>query len=234
MAKPQRIILVRHGQSVGNADKKTYETIPDYAVQLTDQGIQQVRERANELQQLVGTKPAAYYVSPYWRTRQTFQVLSHYIPAWHYYEDLRIREQEWSTKLQGIDKIDEAARDSYGHTYARFEGGESNADVYDRWSDFLNTLYRDFKKFDFPDTTIIVTHGMGMRVFLFRFFHMKVEEFEYLANPANAGVYILELQTDGHYKLSEEPRKHDTLGHDYIYNWDDPRFSNENIRIQEG
>lgn len=36
--KPKRIILVRHGQSEGNEDSLNYETIPNYALNLTNKG----------------------------------------------------------------------------------------------------------------------------------------------------------------------------------------------------
>jgi broad specificity phosphatase PhoE len=224
MPKPKRIILIRHGQSEGNVNKQIYYTTPDYAVQLTDSGINQVKHSANSLKAIIGENPVAYYVSPFWRTRQTYMVLKKTIPEWRYYEDLRIREQEWLTSFQAVDTIDEKARDSFGHMYYRFGTGESNADVYDRISDFLNTLFRDFQKEDFPENTIIVTHGMAMRVFLMRFFHLSVEEFELLANPRNAEYFILELGSDGHYKLTTEPRKYEKRDHPFQFDWNNPKY----------
>lgn len=224
MPKPKRIILIRHGQSEGNVNKQIYHTTPDYAVQLTDSGINQVKHSANSLKAIIGENPVAYYVSPFWRTRQTYMVLKKTIPEWRYYEDLRIREQEWLTSFQAVDTIDERARDSFGHMYYRFGTGESNADVYDRISDFLNTLFRDFQKEDFPENTIIVTHGMAMRVFLMRFFHLSVEEFELLANPHNAEYFILELGSDGHYKLTAEPRKYEKRDHPFQFDWNNPKY----------
>ena len=38
--KPQNIILIRHGQSHGNLNKEIYKSIPDYALELTDEGIE--------------------------------------------------------------------------------------------------------------------------------------------------------------------------------------------------
>ena len=52
--------------------------------------------------------------------------------------------------------------------YYRIPDGESGADVYDRVSTFLETLYRDFAKPDYPENTIIVTHGMTLRLFFMR------------------------------------------------------------------
>lgn len=44
MARPQRIVLVRHGESEGNADDTVYEREPDHALKLTPTGQQQARE----------------------------------------------------------------------------------------------------------------------------------------------------------------------------------------------
>ena len=76
-------------------------------------------------------------------------------------------------------------RDAYGTFYYRISEGESGADVYDRVSDFFGTLHRDFEKPDFPANALIVTHGMTLRLFLMRWFHWTVEEFEQLANPGS-------------------------------------------------
>ncbi len=225
MAKPDYLTLIRHGQSQGNVNKRIYETIPDYAVQLTDEGINQVKQAAKELDAIFeNLGPVAYYSSAYWRTRQTYMVLRQTIPQWKYYEDVRLREQEWTTSFGIINPDYEQEREAYGHMYYRYAGAESNADVYDRMSDFMNTLYRDFEKPDFPRAAIIVSHGMTMRVFLMRFFHMTVEEFELLANPKNAEVILLKLQPDGHYKLVTEPRKYESREHSFQFDWNDPRF----------
>ena len=39
--RPKRIILIRHGNSEGNADRERYATIPDHALNLTAEGEQQ-------------------------------------------------------------------------------------------------------------------------------------------------------------------------------------------------
>jgi broad specificity phosphatase PhoE len=92
-------------------------------------------------------------------------------------------------------------RDAYGIFYFRIPDGESAADVYDRVSDFFNTLFRDFEKPGFPPNAVMITHGMSIRLFLMRWFHYTVEEFEVLANPANCAIVLMELQENGKYKL---------------------------------
>src|SRR5512137_2008313 len=155
--KPDKIFLVRHGQSTGNADKEIYAEIPDYALQLTDLGHQQAEAAGKEIVKIIGTpcQSVQFYVSPFWRTRQTYAGIrkSFDVPdpdLYRYYEDPRLREQEWGQNMEsreGYKQKVEEYRDGYGHFYYRFrDGGESCADVFDRISDFLNTMHRDFQK----------------------------------------------------------------------------------------
>ena len=48
----------------------------------------------------------------------------------------------------------------------------------------MDTLHRDFQKTDFPQNVLIVTHGLTMRLFLMRWFHWTVSEFEALRQLA--------------------------------------------------
>jgi broad specificity phosphatase PhoE len=220
--KPRRIILVRHGESESNADKEVRRQKPDHAINLTPKG----REQADAAGPLIAAAASAmkheslcdkydawFYVSPYYRTRQTFDGIAKAFDPDRIkkIEDPRLREQEHTPRvLKG--EYDHASvekeRDDYGHFYYRFENGESCADVYDRISDFLGTLFRDFEKDNFPPTCVIVSHGMTNRVFLMRLLKLTVEEFEFLRNPLNCGLYILDIQPNGKYRLAEEPRKY--------------------------
>lgn len=208
MAKPDHIILVRHGESEGNVNRAIYARIPDYAVKLTEKGKNQALEAGQKLRILLEDKEAAYYVSPFHRTRQTFAEIAKSVKPNRVREDPRLREQEWSGVLPKAAtredmKALEEERDAYGTFYYRFAGGESAADVYDRISTFLDTLHRDFEKEDFPEACIIVTHGMTLRVFLMRWFSSTtIEEFELLANPENCCRIV--LKKDGNkYKLCQ-------------------------------
>ena len=55
----------------------------------------------------------------------------------------------------------------------------SGADVYDRVSTFLETLYRDMEKGGCGENAIIVSHGLFCRLFLMRYYHWKVLESYY-------------------------------------------------------
>lgn len=208
--KPKRIILVRHGESIGNVDRSIYATIPDYKLTLTEHGEKQALDCGVKLSKIITGQTCFFYVSPLWRTRKTFQLIAKAFDEKliKHIEEPRIREQEWG-HLKGEEesrKID-AERDQYGVFYYRIPDGESAADVYDRVSDFFGTLHRDFKKKHFPDNCVIITHGMTIRLFLMKWFHWTVEEFEQLKNPSNCSMFILEQNEQGKYKLITEPEK---------------------------
>ena len=59
----------------------------------------------------------------------------------------------------------------------------------------------------FPENCVLVTHGLTIRLFIMRFFHLTVEEFEQIAAPKNCDLVVLELQDDGHYRLITEMEK---------------------------
>lgn len=209
--KPKRIILIRHGESQGNVSKEVYGITPDYALELSELGKEQASNAGKELSLLVKDESMFFYVSPFWRTRSTFEQIAKHLKreniSWQ--EEPRIREQEWGHLRHPDEGAQvEKDRDHYGTFYFRIPDGESAADVYDRVSDFFGTLSRDFEKENFPENAVIVSHGMSIRLFLMRWFHWTVEEFEVLANPKNCEIVILERKEDGKYSLKMEPRKH--------------------------
>jgi broad specificity phosphatase PhoE len=213
--KPKRIILIRHGESEGNIDKTMYNQKPDYALLLTEKGKQQAEAAGVALKELVQDEKIRFYVSPLFRTRQTFRQIIKSFPSdrFEYREEPRLREQEWG-HLRSKEECDlvEKERDAYGTFYFRIPDGESAADVYDRVSDFFNTFYRDIQKDSFPPNAVMVTHGMSIRLFLMRWFHFSVEEFEQIANPANCAIVVMELQANGKYQLVT-PLKTHTVAH---------------------
>lgn len=209
--KPQRIILIRHGESEGNVNKDIYDTKPDYALELTQNGVLQAEQAGKVIASLVGEEAITFYVSPMWRTRMTFEniVLSLNKENISYKEDPRLREQEWG-HLRSNEETERIMieRDKYGTFYYRFLHGESGADVYDRASDFLSTLTRDFKKPDFPPNVVIVMHGMTLRLFLMRWFHWTVEEFEQVKNPKNCEIIVMEKNRNDKYQITKPIEKH--------------------------
>ncbi|MBT3314926.1 MAG: histidine phosphatase family protein [Anaerolineae bacterium] len=212
MMKPKRIILVRHGESEGNVDCQRYEETPDYALNLTARGIEQAQKAGREIKKIIGSETISVYISPFFRTRQTFAEIIKSVQEniAREIEDPRIREQEWG-HLRPIDENQDIKkeRDEYSTFYFRIPDGESGADVFDRVSTFMETLHRDFRKENFPDNVLIVTHGMTLRLFLMRWLHWRVEEFENVRNPKNCQIVILEKEENGKYKLITKLRMRD-------------------------
>jgi broad specificity phosphatase PhoE len=61
--KPERIFLVRHGQSQGNIDHSVYRTTPDHKIELTETGRLQAIEAGKALKQEIGMGNVAFYTS---------------------------------------------------------------------------------------------------------------------------------------------------------------------------
>jgi broad specificity phosphatase PhoE len=198
--KPTNIFLIRHGESTGNVDKTIYETTPDWKVPLTETGKAQALVAAESLYKDIShtSLTTAFYVSPWHRARQTAEIIktaleNKGISIYKYHEDPRLREQDWGN-CRSVEHNKELIkeRDIQGTFFYRMETGESGADVYDRISTFFDTLHRDYEKLDFPSNVVIVSHGITIRVFLMRFFHWTVEEFELLHNPKNCQIYKMQ------------------------------------------
>lgn len=222
--KPKRIILIRHGESEGNVDLSIYSKKPDYAVRLTEKGKQQAIEAGQNIKNIIKDEDYCCYYSPYFRAHETMDLAIKVIDNNLDYnklrkfkrEEPRLREQEYSRKLRKDRHYDEKDREAYGKFFYGMDDGESGAMVYDRVSDCIGTLHRDFEKEDYPNNVLIFGHGMTNRLFLVRWFHIPIEEFEMWKNPKNGALYIMELQENNKYKLITEIDKH-PKSYGYIY-----------------
>ncbi len=208
--KPKRIILLRHGESEGNVDKSIYGRKPDWKLDLTPNGRKQAEEAFTKYSKMVepvtddfkhyymrkNGQNTMVYCSPLYRAIQTVLPFEDIVLKTHY--DPRIREQEWGNFQQALTKEVRKERYKFGTFFYRFPHGESGADVYDRISSFFETMYRDFEKPDFPPNVLISTHGLTAKVFLMRWFHWSVEEFEYYDTPDNCQMLVMEIDKDSH------------------------------------
>lgn len=184
--KPHRIFLIRHGESHANIDKSMFATQPDYTIELTEKGREQARQTGVRLKEWVGDETCYFYISPFWRTRSTFEEISAAFPRrqFVYSEEPRLREQEWGylRTHEELEALEEERR-HYGTFYYRFPGGEAGTDVYDRINDLLGSMHRDFESEDYPRNCVLITHSLAIRLFLMRWFHLTVEEFELMESP---------------------------------------------------
>jgi hypothetical protein len=101
---PEKLIMIRHGQSMGNINELLYSTIPDNAMPLTDLGWEQARMAGKVLKEKVlGSGETVHFiVSPYVRTVETFHGL---VSAWcdpkefSHIKDRDQRVKAWYSRL---------------------------------------------------------------------------------------------------------------------------------------
>lgn len=214
---PKRIILVRHGESEGNVDKSAFATTPDNKIPLTPLGIAQARSVGARLHDLISRHSSPnwrvyFYVSPYERTRSTLREIGRSFSKRRIIgvrEESRVREQDFGNfQVEERMHAIKESREKFGRFYYRFPEGESAADVFDRVSSFLESLWRDI---DFNRlrndpaedlNLIIISHGLTSRVFLMKWFKWTVEQFELLNNLGNCEIRVMELGHGGEYSLA--------------------------------
>lgn len=225
---PEKVILIRHGQSMGNINELLYSTTPDNAMPLTRLGWEQARAAGEILKQKILRRGETvhFIVSPYVRTVETFHGMvsawcdpkefSHIankekrIKAWYrrlmemgltWNEDSRIREQDFGN-YQDPETIRKAKqeRHRFGIFYYRFPHGESASDVFDRVSTFLDSLWRSFEMSK-SRNYVLVTHGISIRVLLARYFRYTIDQFNILANPRNCEMVVLGHNGQGRLEL---------------------------------
>ncbi|KAJ8556398.1 hypothetical protein K7X08_029789 [Anisodus acutangulus] len=215
---PKRIILVRHGESEGNRDDAMYTVMPDYRIPLTPKGIGQAKEAGSRIFDVVSDNGTSdkwrvyFYVSPYVRTRSTLREIGRAFTRRRVLgvrEECRIREQDFGNfQVAERMKVIKETRERFGRFFYRFPEGESAADVYDRVSSFLESLWRDIDMnrlhHDPNDdlNLVIISHGLASRVFLMKWFKWTVEQFEYLNNLGNSEFRVIQLGLGGEYSLA--------------------------------
>lgn len=74
LKRPQRILLIRHGESKGNVDESLYCHLADSKIPLTAKGRQQAFQCGRKVLEMVQNQSKDwklyFYVSPYLRTLQ--------------------------------------------------------------------------------------------------------------------------------------------------------------------
>eukprot|EP00639_Heterosigma_akashiwo_P014949 CAMPEP_0206367104 /NCGR_PEP_ID=MMETSP0294-20121207/3846_1 /ASSEMBLY_ACC=CAM_ASM_000327 /TAXON_ID=39354 /ORGANISM="Heterosigma akashiwo, Strain CCMP2393" /LENGTH=291 /DNA_ID=CAMNT_0053813291 /DNA_START=154 /DNA_END=1029 /DNA_ORIENTATION=- len=203
LCRPTKILLVRHGESRGNRDETAYAHCPDWKIPLTRRGWGDARLAGERVKEVVGDAPLLFYCSPYRRTKQTLAGMMGALETNDIIgarEEPRLTEQQFGNfqnVLTTRQSKDERAR--FGRFYYRFPQGESGLDVYNRSTSFIATMHRDMANPALARPglhSVIVTHGLTLRLFLMRWFQYSVEDFEESHNPPNGGVVIMEKVSD--------------------------------------
>ena len=190
--RPNRIILVRHGESEGNQDKMAYAKTPDSQIALTERGFAQALVAGLQIRQLVGDETVRFFVSPYLRARQTLlAILSAFDgQPCQVTSEPRLREQDFGNfqSPEGMETVFRE-RQEFGRFYYRFPNGEAGTDVFDRMASFLTYLFRTMGEQGYftsgeaqdqkpAENYVLVTHGLLMRIFCMCYLRWTVTEFE--------------------------------------------------------
>jgi broad specificity phosphatase PhoE len=207
---PSFIILVRHGESEGNADQSLFRTLPDNLVSLTEKGIQQSEEAGRHIEEIIFQQASTaadndeqeqvervhMVVSPFERTLQTAAAMRPWFEHRIVRTDVqpRIREQEFGN-LQGDDftKLREEQK-KVGRFWYRFPTGESGSDVFDRvkswWYESVLSV-NERVGYDYVDALVVVTHGLTMRFVLMQLYSWSPTTFHSVWNAGNCDIYVL-------------------------------------------
>jgi len=193
---PKRIILIRHGQSEGNADHTLYRTKADNLIELTQTGIQEANAVGGRLKKLLGRDRVHLVVSPFERTLQTARCMRTAIETniIHTYIEPRVREQEFGN-LQGDEfKTFREEQKKIGRFFYRFPTGESGADVHARCTSWWEGWVRAANLrpgVEAADALVIVTHGLTMRLILMQLYGWSPNTFSTIWNAGNCEMYVL-------------------------------------------
>lgn len=202
-ALPKRVILIRHGESEGNADHTLYRTKADNLIELTEKGSQQALQAGRRLASLLGPDERVhFYVSPFQRALQTSRNIQSCLRRSQYVTrtsvDPRIREQEFGN-LQGEEfRHLRNQQQDVGRFWFRFPQGESGADVYDRvkqWWDSTVMSLNCRPGLPTSDTVVVVTHGLTMRLILMQLYGWSPNTFLTVWNAGNCDMYVLSKQS---------------------------------------
>jgi len=212
-----RILLVRHGESLGNVDPSVHATTADHAVPLSERGHDQAREAGRAVaayyaKELAGERPhVRLWVSPYRRTRQTADAVMETAGPWitDRVEHILLCEQQFGL-FDGVPEGELSGRFpaefSYydmqcrfgGKFWARMPQGESRFDVAKRIHQAFGTFHRDALEHGIQEI-VVICHGVTLRAFVMMWCHLSPEWFEAEPNPPNCAIRIIDGGSDGGY-----------------------------------
>lgn len=159
--------MLRHGQSLANADKNVYFQVKDHLIELSELGKQQAAIAGQEVNKRITNEDGAIvFVSPYVRAKQTWDIMSGYMDEYKIHqikENPLIREQEYKLFHNAADValIDKEKAD-FGPFWYRYKQAESQADAYQRAMIFY--LYLQSTKT--TQDVIVVAHEIIIKMLM--------------------------------------------------------------------
>jgi broad specificity phosphatase PhoE len=212
-----RILLVRHGESLGNIDPSVHATTADHAVPLSERGREQAREAGRQIAAHYAAdgehahRHVRLWVSPYHRTRQTADAIQETAGSvvTDRVEHILLCEQQFGL-FDGIPDAELPERFprefAYydmqcrfgGKFWARMPQGESRFDVAKRIHQAFGTFHRDAEHHGIHDL-IVICHGVTLRAFVMMWCHLSPEWFEAECNPKNCAIRGIDTGIDRGY-----------------------------------
>ncbi len=219
-----RILLVRHGESMGNVDPAVHATTADHAVSLSERGREQAREAGTRLAEHFEAhatgeqRHVRLWLSPYRRTRETADALAETARPWvtDRVEHILLCEQQFGL-FDGLNDAETLERFPHEKTYydlqcrfggkfwARMPQGESRFDVAQRIHQAFGTFQRDAVQHGIRDI-VVICHGVTLRAFVMMWCHLSPEWFEAEPNPANCAIRLIDHGIDRGYLFAGFPR----------------------------
>lgn len=177
-----KLLLVRHGQSLGNISCAVYKEMPQTEIGLSEKGVQQCQSlRSVLVRNKILTERTICIHSPLKRAQHTAEILCDLGPQYH--EITRLSDpflvEQWWGEANGWPSFDsyinncpnlfkrEAEKELYkstGFFYYRPPRGESLADVYQRVGTFL--VLKDFFRGYFSEfqNVLLVAHSSVVQI----------------------------------------------------------------------
>jgi broad specificity phosphatase PhoE len=226
-----RILLVRHGESLGNVDVDVHRVMADHAIPLSERGLAQAQATGAWLNGYLEENSSVYpdrlrlWHSPYVRTRQTADGLQQKIRPDKFEsrrEHVLLCEQQFGL-FDGIPTEDlpklypeehahyEKCEKFEGRFWARMPLGESRFDVATRVYQAFGTFHRDSDKHGISDI-IVVCHGVTLRAFVMMWCHLTPEWFETEPNPKNCAIRLIDGNQDKGYIFTGFEKGQDPVG----------------------
>lgn len=210
---PQRMWIVRHGQSAGNLARDAAESggLPlidiatrDMDVPLSPLGEQQARALGRWIAEMpAADRPSVILSSPYTRARATAELVLHGAgidrDTITFIADERLREKEFGildrlTHLGIQQKYPELSeqRRHVGKFYFRPPGGESWCDVILRLRSALDTMVREYRR----ESVLVVSHQVIVNCFRYlleRMDERQILDLDRAADVPNCAVTAYEF-----------------------------------------
>lgn len=197
------IFLIRHGQSLGNTDRKYYKLIPDNQVPLTEKGTQQALAAGLELGPMLSNSKIAIYYSPWTRAFQTkdliIKSLNDYSKCLDIYKEQEcaiIHEQLYSFNHEDMQTVEYVDLDhptikTYGSFWYKSGNVESYNEVYQRaftfWTNILLTHNRE-------TDIVIVSHGIFLKALQMVIQNLTINQFLLLEDFRNCEIRQIEYE----------------------------------------